>query len=649
MRYLKKFLIVCLGISMFIGIFSNIFFPLNVSYTIIVSSICLIIGVCWSRFKNKVKSLPQNRVSLIIYGILFSILIIQILILTFFPATVYHDPFRVLHEAELLSHNHPDWDNSTYFWRYSNNVPLAFFISLWLKITNVFQLSTNCSVHILSLIFLDSFIILSLRTCQNFGKQSYQVLGLALFFLVSPFSYTYYLQVFYSDLPILLILLLIFNLLAYWPKKKGLQLINIFFLFSIVLIGQLIKANLIILSIAILILIGELYLHKKTILKKLILPLTVILLALGASFPVKQTINTVTGFKTNNQYQFPLTSWIYMSYNSKNYGMYNSDDVNKMINLPSKKARQSYLIKALPARLSQLGVIGILRQWIEKVGVLLNVSNLQTFYTGGFIQTPKFYIIWKQPVHILSQAIMRSGFICLYMATLTKCLILFKRQAEIEPLQELAIILSFGYIVSLMLFWEVESRYGQALFPLLLIIDTLPIGNKKTAVNITRALHARIKTVIVCLFLIITNIIESPGSKQIIAAQRSQLSLQYHAQESHLSPNNSLLQKVVFNHEVNTFSVVVPANTKLIGKLVNLQTRQEYPLKYVAKKGSYSLSYSGSLSAGSYQLILENKKKRSQPVELTRTVNYYLAPYPVVIGNNTREFESTIYKAIYYK
>ncbi|MFT8405713.1 hypothetical protein [Liquorilactobacillus nagelii] len=640
MKIFRQFFIICLGISLIIGIVSNLFYPANISTSLIVIAICLIIGFCLPNFKHWANSLSQTTALKICYSIMGLIFIIQIIVLTFFPATVYHDPFRVLHEAELLSRNRPDWDNSTYFWRYSNNVSLTFFLSLWLKLTNIFHLSTNISLHLLALITVDSFIFLSFKSCQRFSKHSAKMLAIAAFFLFSPFAYTYYLQVYYTDLPILVILLLIFKLLADWPQKRSSQFINAVILFGLVVCGQLIKPNLIILAVAGLFLTFSLLLQqKKQSLKKLIIPLAVIGFAFAAAFPASSAVNAVSGFKANNRYSFPLTHWVWMSYNPHDYGMYNTSDVEKMISLPSKTTRQKYLAKALPERLNSLGLGGILQQWVEKAAVSLNVSTLQVAYTGGFIQAPKFYLKWQLPVHILSQAIMRSSFIWLYLIGLSRCLFQLKYRSKLDSIRELAIILAVGYISFYTLIWEAESRYGQVLLPLLLIINTLP--GYELRFTWKKSLTAKFGAIILCNLVILSNLISwHTATNQIIAAQRSQLSSQYHAKTSWLLPGKSVSQKIIFNHDINKFSVAVPPKAQITGKLVNDQTQQCYSL-------TSSGSYSGIIAAGSYHIFLRNNELRSQPIEITRTVNYRLTSAVVMINGQTAHFTSLIYKGIY--
>nr|WP_252895115.1 hypothetical protein [Liquorilactobacillus satsumensis] len=56
---------------------------------------------------------------------------------------------------------------------------------------------------------------------------------------------------------------------------------------------------------------------------------------------------------------------------------------------------------------------------------------------------------------------------------------MLKRQTALDSIRELAIIVASGYVFFHMLLWESESRYGQALLPLLLVINTLPIQETK--------------------------------------------------------------------------------------------------------------------------------------------------------------------------
>lgn len=127
-------------------------------------------------------------------------------------------------------------------------------MSLWLRITQLFGLSTNTAIHLLSIIVLDGFILYFLVVIRRLNQNNSMVLGAFAFFVLTTFAYTYYLQVFYSDLPTMLVLLLVLSILYRWPTYSRRQKIGAGLgLVVTILIGDLVKPNLIVLIPALLI------------------------------------------------------------------------------------------------------------------------------------------------------------------------------------------------------------------------------------------------------------------------------------------------------------------------------------------------------------------------------------------------------------
>lgn len=112
--------------ALLIGVLANIlmvdafswqFIPL-----LIVSSLVLL-GIIVQSAERILKL--SNQHFKIMLGLMFGVMIIvQLLVLKFLPVTVYHDPFRVLAQAAQMAAGNYDW-NITYFWRYAQNVPIA--------------------------------------------------------------------------------------------------------------------------------------------------------------------------------------------------------------------------------------------------------------------------------------------------------------------------------------------------------------------------------------------------------------------------------------------------------------------------------------------------------------------------------------------
>lgn len=66
---------------------------------------------------------------------------------------------------------------SNYFWRYPNNVPVTYLLSLWFRLTNGLHLTTLTGVHLLSLLTLDGFVGLTLTTIRQLTKRPSIILG----------------------------------------------------------------------------------------------------------------------------------------------------------------------------------------------------------------------------------------------------------------------------------------------------------------------------------------------------------------------------------------------------------------------------------------------------------------------------------------
>ena len=132
--------------------------PTNWQYQILLAAAVLaLLGILFQP-AARLERLSARRFKILL-GLLGSALILsQLLILIFLPVTVYHDPFRVLAQAAQMAGGNYDW-HITYFWRYSQNVPIAWLLSRWLMITNWLGLSVNWGVNLLELILLDGLAI----------------------------------------------------------------------------------------------------------------------------------------------------------------------------------------------------------------------------------------------------------------------------------------------------------------------------------------------------------------------------------------------------------------------------------------------------------------------------------------------------------
>ena len=645
-RTVSNWLGLLLALALTVGIFSNVVYPQNFKATVLVLLGCLVVWTGHRWYIQQVNQLSAQLVNRLIVIAFAVMVLVQLFVLNFLPASVFHDPFRVIYQAEQLSAGHYDWGSSLYFWRFPNNVPLTVLLAGWLKLASLVHIGTTTAIHVISLILLDSLIAMSLWTVRYLTKHQAAVVTLAGFFLVSPFAYTYYLQVFYSDVPTLLCLSIAFNILLRWPHYSTRQrwLFGIALLVDIVL-GGVIKPNLIVMAVAVVLAVIVLAIRSRKILKRYWVPFAVIMLAFALMIPTSAGLKRAGHFTARPTEQFPTMHWIWMGYNPNYSGKYNFSDVQKLSQLPNIQQRQTYLKHALPARLKQLGVWGVVKRWGLKAAILLNVARLQSAYTGGLVSSPAWYQHIEAPLSIIGSTIMRIGFIMLDLLAIIKCLRYWRQpKRHDDPIMTLAILTALGYIAFHTLLWESEPRYGQAIAPLLLLISTMRLPDV-TPIREAWSLRRRmIVTGVLGLGLAgmyVTESVPLPRpNKVMVASQMSQLSLQFDAKRTPIAAHETVSQRVRLNVAARKMAVSVAPHAQFDGILVNEKTHQRYHLLRTQR----ALVYPHPIPVGHYQIRVTNQLNRTQGLLLSKTIAYRLAPEPLVYQHRSRPFESFVYE-----
>ncbi|EKP98001.1 hypothetical protein LCA211_0054 [Lacticaseibacillus casei 21/1] len=573
---------------------------------------------------------------------LLAMLVAQVVVLHVMPNTVYHDPYRVLSQADQLAAGHMTWD-ITYFWRYANNVPLAYLLSLWLRLTQLVGLSTNLSVHLLSILVLDSFIALALHTIWQLSQRASLLVVAFGFFALSPFAYTYYLQVFYSDLPTMLVLLIIIRSLLNWSQKTSRQR---WFagsgLVIAVMLGAMLKPNLVVLLPALLIvglILARQHLWRQA---KLTLPILLIVLGFGLSLPATKVIDVAANYQPRTAFSFPATNWILMGYNQHSNGGYSGKDVGRAIKQPSQAARQRYNLKTIPKRIKTLGVVGVIRLWVVKLGIVFNVQDIQRWYNGGFRAAPSWYSNHAGFYQGLTVIGYVAATLLMWGALMLK--LLRWRPDLTDPHQILALLAvttALGYLAFHTLLWEVEPRYGQAILPLLWValaaIPRQASQSRPRWANQASLLNGA--TALLVAFGAAGVLGAQLPQKQVIAAQRSQLSVQYHAKPKTVTPGTVLAEVVDVNAPANYFSVQTHAGSQVQVTLTNLATGQHYRLTMA---GSVARLHH-QLAAGQYRITVQNLTTRGQQVDVTHTYHYQLATHPLTVNGQSQPTASLIY------
>ncbi|WP_407880917.1 glycosyltransferase family protein [Furfurilactobacillus entadae] len=639
-KQLPRFFSIILIICLLIGAVGNMANNVGMAIFLVVA----LVFISARMFSPVVNRWPMPTFKWVV-GLGLALMVLgQLFVLKTMPDTVFHDPYRILSQADQMAAGHTTW-TITYFWRYPNNVPVAYLLSLWLRLTNLFGLTTNTAIHVLSLLCLDGFIVVLLRTLWQLSRRHGVVLGGLVFFALTPFAYTYYLQVFYTDLPTMFVLLVVMRTLWHWSEtsKRG-KLIKGAGLVLAILVGDLLKPNIIVLLPALAIVL--LVLWRKKMVKPFIVPVILIIVGFGLSVPATQGIYRLSHYQPKTQFEFPVTNWMVMGTNSTSQGMYSGSDVGRAIQEPNKAARQKANLTTLSARIKQLGVGGLVKLWVVKLGILLNTTDMQTWYNGGFRSAPRWYQQHAQTLQVLATISAATASIVLWLMLGIR---LLTWQADLTKTQQvmalIALVTALGYVAFHTLLWEVESRYGQAILPLLWVtLAAVPVPETNA---VTSAALKRFRGT-AAFFLTVGGVTAVAASMMIgrtqpvntvVAAQRSQLSTQYYARPTSVRSGTVITENVDFNHQANYFSVQIHQGSHVNVSLTNLTTKRTYQL---AGTGAVH-RLSRPLPAGHYQIKVHNASGRPQVVDVVQTYRYQLAAHPLMIDGAEKKTASLVY------
>ncbi len=116
-----------------------------------------------------------------------------------------------------------------------------------------------------------------------------------------------------------------------------------------------------------------------------------------------------------------------------------------------------------------MGMFGLIKLWVVKMGILLNVNSVQDWYNGGFRSAPTWYLKNAQLIKVLTTVSYTSATLCIWLTLITRLLRWRINLDDVDQLMALlAIVIALGYLSFHTLLWEVEPRYGQAILPLII-------------------------------------------------------------------------------------------------------------------------------------------------------------------------------------
>lgn len=187
---IKRCLIILALIYLSIGTWANIYNASSPLNSLVLLPLIIIGPLLFKMVYSCINGLTVSQLK---KAILFSfaiMILVQLYVLIAMPATVYHDAFRTVQQVEQISTGDIDW-TSTYFLRNPNNVPIVVFLGQWFKFTNFLGLSPNVALSVLKLLIFDGMIVTILAILKEIKGDLKLSAMAAIFFLLSPYSYTY--------------------------------------------------------------------------------------------------------------------------------------------------------------------------------------------------------------------------------------------------------------------------------------------------------------------------------------------------------------------------------------------------------------------------------------------------------------------------
>lgn len=622
MAKVNRFLSIILIGCVLIGIWSNIFYPINPIASILIIGIVVGYFIARKRINKNSKLIDlisQNAKKLTIIAFVL-LIIFQLLIVTFFKASVYHDPFRVLYQADLLSHHNFNWNDSTYFSHCPNNIPLVYLLAQWFKFTQIFNLPTNWALNLLCIITVDIFIALVVAIIKQVSGKWMSCLKVTIFFLITPLAYSYLLQVFYSDILLLISVCGIWLALVMWPNAvKVKKILFTVLIFLCGLLGMLTKPSIVVLIVSLGV---TAFLFRKK--NGLVFPAIALIVGISTAPILNQQIVNEVHFSIETKYKLPVNTWIYMGLNNQTSGTYARKDINRIENL-SEANRFKDTNKLIAQRVKKLNPIGIVKQWVSKIEICENVGTVQGAYMSGNYCAPAWFVKWQPIVSVIVSVIFRSLIILIMLRIIKICVM---NDATISWLVLLTKLTILGFIAFYSIVWETECRYGLILLPLYLILIAIPMHKRQAHCQKYHSAQIIFNGLIfgfLLLNLFMQNVFANINNfSGVITAQNSQLSSYYKAKLTQLAPHTTISEQVQLTGQANDFSVIVPKNSKVKVELIfpNNET------KCLDKRNGYAY-YHGTMKLGRYQIRILNETAQTQTCTVIAPPSYKLAKYPI--------------------
>lgn len=421
---------------------------------VLVVALALMIIVKIQQLFRKMNT-KQRRIYWIV--LIALIVIAQLFVLFNFVPYGEADSFFVRKQALALAEGSRHWN--AYFYTYTNNLNYTIFDSWLIKLGRLFGMKYPWMfINFIQFIWVDLGLWAS-ATVLKYWQKPIARLWLPFIWLIYIPIYCYGI-VNYTDVWILPVPLMVMACELSWRHHHGKkQLLAALGIIACITFAFMMKANMIVLAIALIMSLCFDPIKAKQHWIKIISLSVVLLVVMGISIPVGHHLAYHYGFNKNNQEALPATSWIYMSLNSQTNGLYNSGDAYKQMNINNVQKRKTFEKNGIVSRIKQKGLRGMSALWRRKARVFLANGNVDCMrLTSQWEKAPHWFI-----AHISGiQFWIGNTLQFLYLTSLIGALLLFIPQQNKKKNWHFLTPALFiiGLSIFHVVFWEVEERYA---------------------------------------------------------------------------------------------------------------------------------------------------------------------------------------------
>lgn len=581
---------------------------------------------------QKLSALTKRQLKII--SILF--LILSACLATAIIATVRIQVFGDIWHSQIMAGKLVDsnfeWDQ--WILQYPQLVPLTALYSWFMRLGAWLGIGFYPIFFTYNILLLVGILILIVRLLWRRSP----VLGAfaSILCLISPFFYSFIIQVGYTDGASIFALLLLVDL---FDQAEQMNIWKLGLSTLIFAYAYLMRPNVIILLVALVIIAGFSFKKNKVLFHKASRLFLACLIGIVIAMSATKALDSAYHYNPQNNDAFPTVHWIYMGLNENSVGKYNRADRYYTLNHTGYATAKEADMAGIERRLEQCNPWTLVKQWVSKYMILWKSGSFQTLvdYQGSYIFAPAWLLEYNGVIILCLQMYSKALVGLLLLAIFAD--LWRKKQLKMDT-EMLSLLIVFGISLFHALIWEVKSRYQFMTIGLLLFVGILALSRQferqPNPVIADRAKKIGLLSFPVLLFVSSVLMIQYSGQKAPIQITGNNNGSNYNQSLPKITipAHQSLRQSVQLNARALTMdmSLAPTANVTLNIYRDNAGDKDLIISRPITPLQTYltldNLSADG-LASGNY--VIEVSNRQDYPVSMTGQSKVYVSLYPSLI------------------